>query len=274
MEFETILNSKIFYVIVYILIGLLLSFLVKQLAIQVLEQFVKHNPKIKPTDYEKYVDTLSSLVTTVAYLIIWVIVAALILKLLRISVGNMLAGAGVFGAALALVAQDTLRDIMAGVFIITENQYRVGDIIALKVNMHTIKGSVEALSLRITKLRDLDGKLHIIRNNTPTAITNSTLGHANVNLDIVVPYESNVDEIEQVINQIGKDMALKSPWKNAIIEPIHFLRIEEFKTSGIVIKIFGRVLPAMQWDVAGEFRKILKQQFDKKGLKFSSAGNN
>ncbi len=270
MEFETILNSPYFFVVIYILIAIVLSFLVKQLSIQVLEQFVKHNPKIKPNDYEKYVDTLSGLTSTIAYVIIWVTMAAFILRTLRINISGMLAGAGVFGAALALVAQDTIRDIMAGLFIITENQYRVGDIIALRVGTHVIKGSVESLTLRVTKLRDLDGKLHIIRNNIPTAITNSTLGHANVNLDIIVPYDSDIEQIEQLVNQIGDNMATKSPWKNAIIEPIHFLRIDDFSTDGVVVKVFGRVLPAMQWDVAGEFRRCLKREFEANNIKFST----
>jgi len=142
---------------------------------------------------------------------------------------------------------------------VLENQYRVGDIVKLK----GIGGRVTKLTTRITVLRDLDGNVHYIPNGSIDMATNLTMEYAKVNLDIGVSYDADLDKVKDVVNQVGLELAEDEQWKDFITDAPYFARVNDFADSAVVIKIFGKVLPAKQWAVEGELRKRLKAAFDK-----------
>jgi small conductance mechanosensitive channel len=120
--------------------------------------------------------------------------------------------------------------------------------------------------VRITRLRDLDGNLHVVQNGSVTTATNLSLGFANVNIDIGVSYDTDIDKLEKIINKLGEQLAQDENHKDNILEPIAFLRLDSFGDSSVNVKALGKVKPGTQWEIAGEFRRRLKKEFDKNGI--------
>ncbi|NQU83956.1 MAG: mechanosensitive ion channel family protein, partial [Parcubacteria group bacterium] len=174
----------------------------------------------------------------------------------------VMAAAGVIGLALGFGGQYLIRDIIAGLFIIIENQYRVGD----AVEIDAVSGTVEDITLRTTIIRDLDGVVHHIQNGSFSRSANKSKVFARINLDIGVAYDSNLKKVISTINKVGKEMAAHSTWGKLITKKPKFERVNDFADSAIIVKILGETKPLEQWKVAGELRKRLKTEFDKEGI--------
>lgn len=245
-------------------------FLAQIVAGRVVGKIVKHavmsHKYQNAIDEKKREDTLIKIFQTASAAIIWLVGAVVILSQLNINIAALATGAGLIGLIIGIGAQSAISDLLAGMFVIIENQYRVGDIVTLNAGGKEISGVVEDITIRVTRLRDLDGKLHTVRNGLTDSVTNMTFSYANVNVDIGVAYESDIDVVERVINEVGESMAKDETWKTRIIEPVAFLRVDGFEDSAVRVKALGRVEPAAQWDVAGEFRRRLKKAFEQNGV--------
>ncbi len=211
---------------------------------------------------QKRAETLISIIGTALTILVWVIGLVGLLTIFHVNIAGLLTGAGVIGVVVGLGAQNAIKDFVAGLFILIENQYRIGDIITLG----DVSGVVEKITLRITKLRDLDGNMHIIPNGTVNVITNRTCEWSAVNMDIGISYDSDIEVVKKVINNTSKKMASDPAWKDQIIEPLEFLRIEGFGDSAVIVKALGKVKPGKQWGVAGEFRARLKVAFSENSI--------
>jgi len=213
---------------------------------------------------KKREDTLIRVFNSILIIIIWLIALLTILPEFGINVGPILAGAGILGVALGFGAQYVVRDFLAGIFIILENQYRVGDVVCLD----DVCGGVEDITLRKTVLRDLDGALHHIPNGSFKKASNLTKGYSRAHMNISVSYKEDIDKVIDLINEVGKNMANDSLWKDDIIKPIQVLGSgpNDFGTNGMEIEVLGETKPLKQWDILKEFRKRLKVTFDKKGI--------
>ena len=176
--------------------------------------------------------------------------------------GPLIAGAGVIGIAIGFGAQTLVKDVLGGLFILLENQYTNGDV----VNIAGIGGTVEAVNLRRTLLRDLDGILHTVPNGQVEVSSNLTRSFARVNLDVSVSYSENLDHVRTVIDAVGAELAADPDWAEKILEAPKTLRVNNLGESGIDFKVLGTVLPMKQWEVTGELRKRLKQAFDREGI--------
>lgn len=218
-----------------------------------------------PTDLVKRQDTLQTVFLAVARGVVWLGAVIAIMRVFNFDIASVATGAGFLGIVVGLGAQATIRDYVAGFFILAENQYRVGDVISLGGGnlAETAWGTVEEVSLRITKIRDLDGSLHTVRNGEAALITNWTIDYSSVVIDVGVGYESDIDEVEKVINKVGLDMKDDAVFGKDINKPIEFLRVNSFADSAIMIKAIGTVTPAQQWRVAGEYRRRLIVAFRK-----------
>jgi small-conductance mechanosensitive channel len=197
---------------------------------------------------------LTVVVTTIAIL--------MILKEIGLDIAPILAGAGIVGLAVGFGGQYLIRDIISGLFIILENQYRIGDV----VNINSDGGLVEDISLRMTTLRNLDGTVHHIPHGEIKQVSNLSKKFARVNLNIGISYSSNLEHVISVINKTGNDLANDPLFKDAIIAPPTFLRVDDFADSAIIVKILGDTQPLKQWEVTGELRKRLKIAFDREGI--------
>jgi small conductance mechanosensitive channel len=263
---KDIVSTPTVQICLVLLAAIVLQTISKYVIEQVVEQAVRAQRYRSRIDEKKRTQTLSTIFRTAADVIVWIAAALLILSELGVNIAALATGAGLVGVIVGLGAQSAISDILAGVFIIAENQYRVGDVVTLTTSGKPISGVVEDISIRITKLRDLDGNLHIVRNGQTNIVTNLTFDYANVNIDIDVSYDTDIDRLEHIINTVGTDMAADDLWQEAIKEPIQFLRIDSFESSGVRVKVLGKVEPAKQWDVAGEFRRRIKKAFESEGI--------
>jgi small-conductance mechanosensitive channel len=211
---------------------------------------------------KKREDTLVGVFMGLGKIIIVIIIAFMVLSELNINIAPILAGLGIVGIAVGFGAQYLIRDLIAGVFILLENQYRVGDV----ARVADIAGLVEEVHLRKTVLRDLDGIVHHVPNGEIRVASNYTRHFSRVNLDVSVAYGADLDHAISVINRVGQELAEDENWRERIINPPQVLRVNKFGDSGIDIKILGEVQPIEQWAVMGELRLRLKKAFDKEGI--------
>jgi small-conductance mechanosensitive channel len=206
-------------------------------------------------------DTLSRVFMGASRIMIIIMVILVILSE-YVPIGPILAGFGVAGIAVGFGAQYLIRDLIAGVFIIMENQYRVGDV----ARVADVAGQVEEVNLRKTVLRDLDGIVHHIPNGEIRVASNYSRHFARVNLDISVSYGTDLNHAIDVINDICDRMAEEKEWKSVIRAKPQVLRVNKLGDSGIDIKIVGDVKPLEQWRVTGELRLRIKNEFDRVGI--------
>ena len=211
---------------------------------------------------KKRADTLVSVLTLAIQFMIIVIMFLMILSEFGKDPWTMLAGLSIIGVAVGLGAQSLVKDMIAGTFVIFENQYRRGDV----VRIADVSGVVEEINLRRTILRDLDGIVHVIPNGEIRVASNFTKLWSRVNLNISVAYDTDLDKAASIINKVGQELAEDPKWSPAIILPPRFLRVDKFGDSGIELKILGDTQPIRQWEVMGELRLRLKRAFDKEGI--------
>ena len=211
---------------------------------------------------EKRTETLVGVFAGLCRAFISVIVLLMVLSELNIDIGPVLAGFGIAGIAVGFGAQYLIRDLIAGVFITIENQYRVGDV----ARIADIAGLVEDITLRKTVLRDLDGIVHHVPNGEIRVASNYTRHFSRVNLNVSVAYGTDLDHAIDVINRVGRELVEDKDWSDRIKTTPQVLRVDNLGDSGIDIKILGDVKPLEQWAVMGELRLRLKKAFDNEGI--------
>jgi small conductance mechanosensitive channel len=207
-------------------------------------------------------DTLIRIVMGTLRIIVWIMASLMILSEVGINIGPLIAAAGVAGLAFGFGGQYLIKDLISGFFIILENQYRIGDVVCFD----GMCGLVEDISLRATILRDLDGVVHHVPHGSISRVSNMAKKFARVNIDLSVAYEADLEQVIAVINETGKALAEDAAWKEKILKPIEFARVENFADSAVMVKVLGETVPLEQWAVAGEFRKRIKIAFDKAGI--------
>ncbi|MBH2007241.1 mechanosensitive ion channel [Candidatus Saccharibacteria bacterium] len=273
-EIHDIITKNMFVqVLLTIIFTLILQIIVQHTVGLFVRRVVRGHRYANKVEEHKQEQTLRGILRTSVGVIIWVLAILVILTQLGFQLSTLLTSAGLIGVVVGFGAQSVIKDFVAGLFVLGENQYRVGDVVEMQVAGINFSGTVEDLTVRITRLRDLDGNLHVIGNGAAQAVTNLSYKYANVNIDIDIAYTSDIDEVEAVVNEVGQKMAKSDTWSRSIFEPIQFLRVDGFEDSGIRIKSLGRVEPAEQWAVAGEFRRRLKKEFDKHSIIFAGAGS-
>jgi small-conductance mechanosensitive channel len=211
---------------------------------------------------QKRASTLLSIFKGMGRVFLVIVAIIMVLDEVGIPVTPVLAGFGIAGIAIGFGAQYLIRDLIAGIFIIMENQYRVGDV----VRIADIGGLVEDITLRKTVLRDLDGIVHHVPNGEIKTASNFTRHFSRVNLNISVGYGTDLDHAISVINRVGNELAKDEKWRKVIKSPPQVLRVDNLGDSGIDIKILGDVKPIEQWGVMGELRLRLKKAFDAEGI--------
>ena len=250
---------KILFILIgaYILHKIIYKFIDKAVRIAVISDLYS-----SPEAERKREDTLISIFTTTVKIVLIVIVLLMVLQEIGIMIAPLLAGAGILGLAVGFGGQYLIRDIISGLFIILENQYRVGDVVSLD----NTGGLVENISLRMTTLRDNSGTVHHVPHGDIKRVSNLSKEFSRINFDIGVSYKCDIDHVIQVVDNTGLEFSNDIEWKEKIISPPKFIRLDSFADSALIIKIQDDTLPQKQWEVAGEFRKRLKKAFDKEGI--------
>ncbi|MBR8837152.1 MAG: mechanosensitive ion channel family protein [Stigonema ocellatum SAG 48.90 = DSM 106950] len=195
--------------------------------------------------------------------IAWVVVGFLLaLMSLGINIFPLLAGASLIGVAVSLASQSLIKDAINGFLIIVEDQYALGDVISVG----NVEGLVENLNLRITQLRDSEGRLITIPNSEIKIVANLSSRWSRADLNIPVAYNTNVDEALKVIKAVGLEMEQDPLWEQQILETPEVLGVDSFGERGLILRVWIKTQPLKQWDVAREYRHRLKVALDKAGI--------
>jgi small-conductance mechanosensitive channel len=181
---------------------------------------------------------------------------------LGLNLAPVLASASVLGLAIGFGAQNLVRDYLSGVFMLVEDQYGVGDVI----DAGAATGTVEAVSLRVTRLRDVNGVVWHVRNGTINRIGNESQGWARAVIDFPLAYEQNLAEVRQVMKQTATEMWHEPRWKEVILEEPEVWGVESISSDSVVMRLVAKTVPLGQWEVARELRERLKSALDASGV--------
>ena len=267
MEWSTVTDWLVSHgtrILIILLIGAILYYVLRKVIPSALHLTVRRRGKGKKAEEEaeKRIQTLSRIFMGTGVVVITIAAGFMILSELGINIYPLLAGFGVIGVALGFGAQYLIRDLIAGFFILVENQYNIGD----WVRVAGIDGSVQEINMRRTVLRDFDGTVHVVPNGEIKTASNYSKEWARANLNISVAYGTDLDHAIAVINRVGEEMAKAEHWRSLIKSPPQALRVDNLGDSGIEIKVLGQTKPIRQWEVMGELRKRIKNAFDEEGI--------
>lgn len=249
-------------IVILLVVGFVVYKFIKPVITKIIRRAVTADPLLSAEEEVRREDTLIRIISGTIKIVTIIFVLLMILSEIGIDIGPLIAGAGVIGLAFGFGGQYLVKDVITGLFIIIENQYRVGDV----VKIAEISGLVEDISLRVTILRDLDGTVHHIPHGQVTTVSNMAKGFARVNLNIGVSYNADIEKVKEVIDRVGNELAEDPDFKDNIIDSPKYIRINSFDDSSISLKILGETKPLAQWEIAGELRSRLKKAFDKEGI--------
>jgi small conductance mechanosensitive channel len=207
-------------------------------------------------------ETLGLVLRSVASFVIWTIASVTVLGELGINLGPLVAGAGVVGVALGFGAQSLVRDFLAGFFILIEDQYGVGDI----VDAGEASGTIEAVSLRTTRLRDVQGTVWHVPNGQIVRVGNMSQQWARALLDVSIAYGSNISHAEGVIKGVADGVWRDQAWAGQILEEPEVWGVEDLGPDGISIRLVVKTQPSKQFNVMRELRSRIKVALDEAGV--------
>ncbi|MEO0350969.1 MAG: mechanosensitive ion channel family protein [Cyanobacteria bacterium P01_A01_bin.15] len=204
------------------------------------------------------ISTISSVIKNIANFV-WLVVGMIVaLAILGINLGVLLASFGIFGLALSLASQNLIKGAVTGFFILLEDQYAIGDVVKIGDDA----GLVENMNLRITQLRDTGGRLITIPTSDITRVANYSLHWSRCDLHLPINYEANIDEMLQLVREVGNDLRNDPDWGTLILEDPDILGVEDLGDSAITLRVWIKTQPMKQWDVSREYRRRFKQALE------------
>ncbi|MBK7664586.1 MAG: mechanosensitive ion channel family protein [Sterolibacteriaceae bacterium] len=219
-------------------------------------------PLAERLDRRKRVETRGRLARWVMTAVVLAIAGVMTLKALGVDVTPLLTGGAIVSVALGFGAQNLVRDVIAGVFFILEDQIRVGDIATINGK----GGQVEAIHLRTISLRGLDGTVHIFPNGSVNELSNMTKSFSYYVIDLGVAYKESVDRVMEVLREIGEELLNDPSYRAKILAPLEILGVDDFAASAVIIKLRIKTVPLDQWSVGRELRRRIKNTFDDAGI--------
>jgi small conductance mechanosensitive channel len=218
--------------------------------------------ELVPGAARKRVTTLTGLLLTMGLVGVWAVAIVICLDQIGLAVTPILAGAGIVGLAVGFGAQNLVRDVISGFFLVLENQVRVGDVAVV----NGTGGLVEAITFRTIVLRDLAGVVHVFPNGTIATLANMTMGWSGYVIDVGVAYKEDTDQVVTVMTEVAQELRKDPRVGASILEPIEVFGVDDFKESEVTIKARLKTVPLQQWNVGREYRRRLKKAFDARGI--------
>lgn len=251
--------------IVAILIG---AYILHRVASLIVTSVMRRAVKFEQTftsdlDRQKRLQTFTSLINAVIGVMIWIVAGILVLQEFGVQPAPLMTGAGVLGVGLAFGTQALVKDFVSGLFIVMENQYRVGD----EVELDTTKGTVEHLGIRTTVLRDEDGNIHFVPNGIIQRTTNRSMGFSKIKLSLTVAAKTDREQLHEIVDKLGEKIGHTKKWLPHFIEKLHFSEIGEVTDKKLEVIIAGKVKTAYKSDISTEFRTKLLDTLARKEIK-------
>ncbi|MET8334489.1 mechanosensitive ion channel family protein [Streptosporangium canum] len=208
-------------------------------------------------------ETIGSVLRPVASIVILGTAALTVLERLSVPIAPLLTSVGIVGVAVGFGAQELVKDFIAGMFMLLEDQYGVGDVIDVGAAI----GTVEAVTLRITRLRDIDGRVWYVRNGTITRVGNESQGWSRATVDVPVSYASDIPAVRALLKDVVEDMWNDSTYRDSVmVEEPQVWGIEQISDTAIVFRISAKTIPSRQAEVARELRIRIKSALDRASI--------
>ena len=245
-----------------IIIGYVISIFVVKFLTMRFVKLVEDEDRSTRNERERRADTIVSIINTTSWIFFGIIALFTVLREFNVNITPLLTGAGVAGLAIAFGAQSVIKDFLYGFFLLAEDQIRVGDVV--KLGEHS--GVVERITIRTTRLRSLDGNVHIIPNGEINTVVNMTHGWSRALVDVDVAYKEDLDRVIAIMKDVAEGLKKEDKYKKFIIESPHVLGVEKLGDSGITIRLIIKTTPLKQWEIKRELRKRIKNAFDRAGI--------
>src|SRR4051794_7823773 len=207
-------------------------------------------------------ETIGSVLRSVTSIVVFTVAGAMVLGELGFDLGPVLASAGIVGVAVGFGAQNLIKDFLNGMFMILEDQYGVGDV----VDAGEATGTVESVGLRTTRLRDVQGTVWHIRNGEVIRVGNKSQGWARALLDIPVAWDTDVEQVRDVVKAAADSVWQDEDWSDRIVEEPEVWGIEDMGSTGLVVRLAVKTAPLEQWKVGRELRQRVKAALDGAGI--------
>ncbi|ASF41391.1 mechanosensitive ion channel protein MscS [Halobacillus halophilus] len=238
---------------------LLISFLVIRIGKRVISQFFENRRRGPFKITQRREATLKKLVINALTYVVYFVSFIMILEAFTLDVGALLAGAGIAGLAIGFGAQNLVRDIISGFFIIFEDQFSVGDYIRTS----GVEGFVEEVGIRTCKVKSWTGEVHILPNGNVTQVTNFSIHNSVAVVDVSIAYEEDIAQAEQVILELMKELPARY---EAMLDVPELLGVQTLGASDVVMRIIADTQPMEHWAMARAIRKEVKTRLDERGI--------
>jgi moderate conductance mechanosensitive channel len=206
--------------------------------------------------------TIGSLLKSIVSGVVFAVVVIMAISELGYDIAPLIASAGILGVALGFGAQSLVKDFLSGIFMIFEDQYGVGD----SVNLGEVSGTVEAVSLRVTRLRDVDGTVWYVRNGEILRVGNQSQNWSRSVLDIAVGYKEDVTRVRRILKEVAHDLWEDEAFREKIIEEPEVWGVQSVGPDSVVVRVTLKTMPQQQWHVSREMRERVKLRFDAEGI--------
>jgi len=243
--------------------------LLKRLRPHLLRMMTRHG-KSSAFEQENRVQTLLAMFGKLAGILIWLAALVMALNELTFNIGPLVAGLGVAGLAFGLGAQSLIKDLLGGLFMLLEDQIRIGD----SVTINGTSGSVEEINLRTTVLRSENGTVHIIPNGAVNMLSNSTRDYSYYVFETTLAHRANADRALEILRQTGEELAQEDAFRLVILAPIQIMGVDRLGERGSVIKARIKTVPTKDAEVGREFNRRVKDRLDAAAIDFPSAPSN
>jgi len=268
-------------ILAIIVCAVALRWLVHRAIARVVKSMVSHGPRRPPSESPRAArvlrqaagldnerraqraETTGSVLRSVTSLVIYGIAALTIMAEVGVPLGPLLASAGVGGVALGFGAQSLVKDFLSGIFMIIEDQYGVGDVI----DTGDMMGTVEEVSLRVTRVRDFEGVVWYLRNGEILRIGNRSQGWSTAMIDIPIAYDQPVDTAISALEQVAEEMDAAPEWHKLLLEPPAVGGVQSVAAGEINLRVTAKCVPMQQYGVTRELRRRAKDAFDAAGIK-------
>ena len=218
--------------------------------------------EVTPGAATKRVLTLMSVLWTIVVGLVWFVVVLMTLGQIGVNVTPVLAGAGIVGLAIGFGAQNLVKDLVSGFFLILENQVRVGDVAII----NGTGGLVEAISFRTIVLRDEAAVVHVFPNGSINSLSNMTKDWSAYVISVNVAYKEDPDRVADVMRRVAEEMYAEPRYRSAMLESIEIFGVDGFTESAVTIKARLKTQPLQQFAIGREYRRRLKKAFDTAGI--------
>lgn len=212
--------------------------------------------------HKQRTETMGSLLRSITTVVVAGVAVLTILPILGIPLAPLLASAGVGGVAIGFGAQSLVKDFLSGIFMILEDQFGVGDL----VDTGEVTGTVEEVSLRVTRVRDGQGVVWYVRNGEIVRIANHSQGWATASVDLPFSYREDVERVSEIVASALDGMDTAARWRDALLEAPQVLGVETITAGTVTLRVLARCAPDTQWGVQREIRRRVKDAFDREGV--------